>query len=93
MVRQVHAAHILVKSEAQAKDLLKKLNNGERFYELAKNYSSCPSGRTVATWGWFGKGQMVPEFEKSAFEGAEGQVVGPVRTQFGYHLIKILGKK
>jgi peptidyl-prolyl cis-trans isomerase C len=93
MVRQVHAAHILVKSEDQAKDLLKKLNNGESFDEIARKFSSCPSGKNCGDLGWFGKGMMVPEFEKAAFEGPEGKVVGPVKTQFGYHLIKILGKK
>jgi peptidyl-prolyl cis-trans isomerase C len=93
MVRQVHAAHILVKSEDQAKEILKKLNNGESFDELAKKFSSCPSGKNCGDLGWFGKGMMVPEFEKAAFEGREGTVTGPVKTQFGYHLIKVLGKK
>jgi peptidyl-prolyl cis-trans isomerase C len=93
MVRQVHAAHILVKTEDQARDLQKRLNNGESFDELAKRFSTCPSGKKGGDLGWFGKGMMVPEFEKAAFEGKEGEIVGPVKSQFGYHMIKILGQK
>ena len=93
MVKQVHACHILVKTEDKAKDLLKRINNGEKFDDLAKNFSECPSGKNCGDLGWFGKGMMVPEFEKAAFEGAEGSVVGPVKTQFGWHIIKITGKR
>ncbi len=93
MVRQAHAAHILVKTEDQARDIQKRLQNGEDFGELAKRFSKCPSGSKGGDLGWFGKGMMVPEFEKAAFEGKEGDVIGPVKTQFGFHLIKILGQK
>jgi peptidyl-prolyl cis-trans isomerase C len=93
MVRQVHAAHILVKTEDQARDLQKRLNNGESFDELAKKFSTCPSGKKAGDLGWFGKGMMVPEFEKAAFGAKEGEIVGPVKSQFGYHMIKILGQK
>jgi len=93
MVRQAHAAHILVKTEDQARDIQKRLQNGEDFGELAKRFSKCPSGSKGGDLGWFGKGMMVPEFEKAAFEGKEGDVIGPVKTQFGVHLIKILGQK
>lgn len=93
MVRQVSAAHILVKTKDQAEDLKKQISAGADFGELAKKYSNCPSGKKGGELGWFGKGMMVPEFEKVAFEGKEGDVVGPVKTQFGFHLIKILGQK
>jgi len=93
MVRQAHAAHILVKTEDQARDIQKRLQNGEDFGDLAKRFSKCPSGSKGGDLGWFGKGMMVPEFEKAAFEGKEGDVIGPVKTQFGVHLIKILGQK
>ncbi len=93
MVRSVHAAHILVKTEDQARDLQKRLNNGESFDDLAKKFSTCPSGKKCGDLGWFGKGMMVPEFEKAAFAGKEGEIVGPVKSQFGYHMIKILGQK
>jgi len=93
MTTQVHAAHILVGKEDQAKDLLSKINGGESFSELAKKNSDCPSGKRGGDLGWFQRGQMVKEFETAAFEGQKGQVVGPVKTQFGYHLVKIIDKK
>jgi peptidyl-prolyl cis-trans isomerase C len=93
MAKQVHAAHILVKTEDQAKELLAKLNAGVSFGDLAKKHSDCPSGRQGGDLGWFGKGQMVHEFEKAAFEGEKGKVVGPVKTKFGFHLIKILDQR
>jgi len=93
MAKQVHAAHILVKSENQAKELLSKVNAGESFGDLAKKFSDCPSGKKGGDLGWFGKGQMVKEFEDACFCGQKGQTVGPVKTQFGYHLIKILEQR
>ena len=93
MTKQVHAAHILVKKEDQAKDLFAKLAAGQNFSDLAKRHSDCPSGKNGGDLGWFGKGQMVQEFERAAFEGQKGAVVGPVRTQFGWHLIKILDQR
>ncbi len=93
MTKQVHAAHILVKTEKKAKEVLEKINKGESFAEMARKYSDCPSAKNKGDLGWFGKGRMVPEFERAAFEGEKGKVVGPVKTEFGYHLIKILDKK
>ena len=93
MAKQVHAAHILVKNENQAKELLSKVNAGESFGDLAKKFSDCPSGKKGGDLGWFGKGQMVKEFEDACFSGQKGQTVGPVKTQFGYHLIKILEQR
>lgn len=93
MTKQVHAAHILVKNEKKAKEVLDKISKGESFAEMARKYSDCPSAKSKGDLGWFGKGKMVPEFERAAFEGDKGKVVGPVKTDFGYHLIKILDKK
>ncbi len=93
MAKQVHAAHILVKKEDEAKSLLSKISSGESFSDLAKRHSCCPSGSKGGDLGWFGAGQMVREFEEAAFKGAKGTVVGPVKTQFGWHLIKILDQR
>lgn len=93
MAKQVHAAHILVKREDDAKSLLTKIAAGENFSDLAKKHSDCPSGRKGGDLGWFGTGQMVREFEEAAFKCEKGSVVGPVKTQFGWHLIKILDQR
>jgi peptidyl-prolyl cis-trans isomerase C len=93
MTKEVHAAHILVKTDKKAKEVLDKLNKGLSFTEAARKYSDCLSGKSGGDLGWFGKGKMVPEFEKTAFEGDKGKLLGPVKTKFGYHLIKVLDKK
>jgi peptidyl-prolyl cis-trans isomerase C len=93
MVNEVHAAHILCKTDKKAKEVLEKLGAGQSFAEMARKYSQCPSSKSGGDLGWFGKGSMVPEFEKAAFEGEKGKILGPVKTQFGYHLIKVLDKK
>jgi peptidyl-prolyl cis-trans isomerase C len=93
MAAQARASHILVKTEDQAKQIMKRLTDGEEFAAVAKRFSSCPSGKNGGDLGWFGKGMMVPEFEKVAFEEEVGKVVGPIKTQFGYHVIKVTGKK
>jgi peptidyl-prolyl cis-trans isomerase C len=93
MAAQARASHILVKTEDQANQIMKRLTDGEEFAAVARRFSSCPSGKNGGDLGWFGKGMMVPEFEKIAFEEEVGKVVGPVKTQFGYHIIKVTGKK
>ncbi len=93
MAKQVKASHILVKGQGKAQDLLDKINAGASFEELAKQHSECPSGKRGGDLGYFGRGMMVREFEVAAFEGEKGAVVGPVKTQFGYHIIKIVDKK
>ncbi len=86
---KITAKHILVDQEHQAQDIIKKLNANENtFEELAQKFSSCPSGKEGGDLGEFGKGQMVSEFEEAAYALNPGDVSGPVRTQFGYHLIK-----
>ena len=88
MSNKVTASHILVDKEFEAQDLVKKLEDGKTFEELAKDFSNCPSGKSGGSLGEFGKGMMVAEFEKVAFALTPGEVSGPVKTQFGYHLIK-----
>ncbi len=89
MSDKVNASHILVEQEHEAKDILRKLDEGVAFEELAKDFSNCPSGKqSGGSLGAFGKGQMVPEFETAAFALEVGAVSEPVRTQFGYHIIK-----
>jgi len=93
MTTQVRASHILVKTEDEANRIIKRLGDGEEFQKTARRFSSCPSGKNGGDLGWFGKGQMVPEFEQAAFAADTGKVIGPVKSQFGYHVIKVTGKK
>lgn len=88
----VEASHILVDNEAKANEIIEELNKGLAFEEAAREYSSCPSKEAGGALGEFTKGQMVPEFEQAAFSMAEGQVSEPVKTQFGYHIIKLTKK-
>lgn len=89
---RVRARHILVKTEDEAKEILKQLNNGKDFAELAKEKSIGPSAANGGDLGYFGKGQMVPEFEKAAFSLEPGQISDIVKTQYGYHIIKVEDK-
>ena len=90
MADQIHCAHILVKTEQEARLLLDQLNKGESFSKLAMSKSLCPSGKKGGDLGTFGRGRMVREFERAAFELQKGQVSQPVKTEFGWHLIKRL---
>lgn len=83
----VCASHILVPNEIQAEKLKLEIKNYSDFQQLAQIYSECPSGRKGGYLGCFGKGQMVKEFEKAAWSANTNEVIGPVKTQFGYHLI------
>ena len=91
----VSASHILVDTEEKALELLVKIKAGEiSFEDAAKENSSCPSGQNGGSLGEFGRGQMVPEFDKAVFEMEVGTVSeAPVKTQFGYHLIRLDAKK
>lgn len=86
------ARHILVSTEKECEELKTKIANGSDFAEMAKAHSQCPSGRQGGDLGEFSNGQMVPEFDQVVFNEAVGTVHGPVRTQFGYHLIEITGR-
>lgn len=91
----VNASHILVDSEELATEILTKINAGELSFEnAAKEYSSCPSKENGGNLGDFTRGQMVPEFDKAVFAMEVGEITAnPVKTQFGYHLIKLNSKK
>lgn len=85
------ARHILVSTEEKANEIKQLIvEEGEDFGELAKQYSSCPSGQRGGDLGTFSPGQMVAEFNDVCFNGEVGVVHGPVKTQFGYHLIEVL---
>ncbi len=88
MAEKITALHILVQQEYEVKDLQKKLSEGVDFEKLAKDFSLCPSGKEGGMLGEFGKGMMVKSFEVAVFALKVGEVSGPVKTQFGYHLIK-----
>lgn len=93
MAGEVKASHILVKTEKEANDLLAQINGGKDFAELARLHSQCPSGKSGGDLGYFTKGRMVKEFEDAAFTLGVGQVSKPVKTQFGYHIIKVTDKR
>ena len=84
------ALHILVDTEKQAKELLIQLKKGKDFGSLAKRYSQCPSGKKGGDLGEFRRGQMVKAFDDVVFKKDVLTVHGPVKTRFGYHLIKTL---
>ena len=91
---EVHARHILVKTEDEAKAIIKDLKGGADFETLAKEKSTGPSGPNGGDLGFFAKGQMVPAFEKAAFGMDKGEVTDEaVKTQFGYHVIKVEAKR
>jgi len=83
------ARHILVKTEQACEDLKTQIEGGTDFAEAAKAHSDCPSGKSGGDLGEFSPGQMVREFDDVVFSAELGKVHGPVRTQFGYHLIEI----
>ena len=89
MSKKVNASHILVKTEQEAKVALYDVTHGKSFEEVAEEISICPSGKKGGNLGWFGHGQMVKEFENVCFKAKKGDIIGPVKTQFGYHIIKI----
>lgn len=102
MTEQVWARHILVQPEgdkdvpdaiAEAEEIVQLLAEGGDFGDLARERSDGPSGPNGGDLGWFERGQMVVEFEEAAFSGEVGEIVGPVETQFGFHVIQIIGKE
>ncbi len=83
------ADHILVETEDQCLKLKSEIDGGLDFAQAAKDNSKCPSGKQGGALGTFSPGQMVAEFDEVVFSGEVGAVLGPVQTQFGYHLIRI----
>lgn len=86
---QASARHILVSSEEICQELKVEIEGGADFADVAKEHSQCPSGKEGGNLGVFGPGQMVKEFDDVVFSGEVGTIHGPVKTQFGYHLIDI----
>lgn len=84
-----NARHILVDTEEECLQLKKQIEEGADFGEVAKLNSACPSRMRGGDLGTFAQGQMVPEFDQMVFSGELNKVLGPVKTQFGYHLIEI----
>ena len=83
------ARHILVNDEQQCQELLRQIEQGADFADLARQHSQCPSGSRGGDLGSFGPGMMVKEFDAVVFSGEIGKVYGPIQTQFGFHLIEI----
>jgi peptidyl-prolyl cis-trans isomerase C len=90
MPDKVHCAHILVKTEQEAKTVVERLNKGEKFSSIAKEVSQCPSGKRGGDLGTFTRGKMVKEFETAAFALQRGQTSLVVKTKFGYHATRRL---
>lgn len=90
MSEKLRARHILVDQKFEAEDILKKLNLGESFEQLAKDYSTCGSAQDGGNLGEFSRGMMVKPFEDAVLGLKVGEISRPVQTQFGYHIIKRL---
>ena len=90
---QAEARHILVDSEEMCIELKEKIENGDDFAAIAKEHSSCPSGASGGNLGSFSPGAMVPEFDKVVFSAPINEVQGPVKTQFGYHLLEVISRE
>ncbi len=89
MAVTAQARHILVPTEKECLSLKQQIEAGAKFADVAKKHSKCPSGNEGGDLGSFSKGQMVPEFDQVVFSADVNKVHGPVKTQFGYHLIEI----
>ncbi|MFF7708743.1 peptidylprolyl isomerase [Pseudomonas sp. NPDC007930] len=87
------ARHILVSTEAKCNELKAEIEGGADFGEVAKKHSSCPSSRQGGDLGSFGPGQMVKEFDQVVFSAPVNTVQGPVKTQFGYHLLEVTSRQ
>ena len=92
MSNKIKCSHILVEKHSEAISLLERIQKGEKFGKLAKEFSlDSGSAKRDGSLGYFGRGKMVKEFEKAAFNLQTGQISEPVKTQYGYHIIKRLG--
>ncbi|MFT4649676.1 MAG: peptidyl-prolyl cis-trans isomerase C [Planctomycetota bacterium] len=89
---KAQARHILVSTEDQCNEIKTQIEAGGDFESLAKQHSSCPSGKSGGSLGEFGPGQMVPEFDKVVFSAPVNSVQGPVKTQFGFHLLEVTSR-
>jgi len=89
MPSKINASHILVKTEQEANVAFYDVTHGKAFEDVAKSVSICPSAKKGGSLGWFGRGQMVKEFENAAFSLKKGEISKPVKSQFGWHIIKV----
>ncbi len=89
---QATARHILVNDETFCEELKTQIEDGADFGDIAREHSSCPSGRRGGELGAFGPGQMVKEFDEVVFSANLNEVQGPVKTQFGYHLLEVTSR-
>jgi len=94
MAKMACASHILLKTEHDARNIIKKLDGGDSFSQLAKKHSTCPSSKKGGDLGEFRKGAMVAQFDKAVFaNGSEDKkYLGPIKTKFGFHVIQVLYK-
>ena len=90
---ELKASHILVKDRALAQELLRRIRTGANFESLAREHSTCPSRSSGGDLGWFGPGKMVAAFESACKSLGVGSISDVVQTQFGYHLIKLTGRR
>src|SRR6266568_4459167 len=88
VMAKASARHILVASQESCETLKTQIETGADFAAVAKEHSLCPSGKQGGDLGTFGPGQMVKEFDQAVFTGDVGKVLGPIQTQFGYHLVE-----
>ena len=86
------ARHILVETEEECQDLKRQIAEGADFADLARKHSKCPSGADGGNLGEFGPGMMVREFDEVVFSAEVNTVQGPVKTQFGYHLLEVTSR-
>lgn len=93
MTTEVKASHILVDTEQEAIKLREEILSGKDFEDVAAEHSNCPSGARGGDLGFFGRGQMVKEFENAAFDLKVGELSDPIRTNFGWHLILVTDKQ
>ncbi len=91
MANKIKCSHILVKKQSEAIEILDKIKNGEKFGKMARQFSTdSGSAKRDGSLGYFGRGKMVKEFENTAFALQAGQISEPIKTQYGYHIIKRL---
>ena len=88
MSNKIKCSHILVEKHSQALQLLDEIKKGKKFGAIARGVSKCPSGKKDGNLGYFTKGMMVKEFDRVAFKLQIGEISEPVKTEFGYHIIK-----
>ena len=91
MADKIKCSHILVKKQSEAIEILDKIKNGEKFGKMARQFSTdSGSAKRDGSLGYFGRGKMGKEFENAAFALQAGQISEPIKTQYGYHIIKRL---